>query len=158
MERYDWRRLNHLQIGRYAEYLVKMEFTLYGFDVYTSEVDDKGIDFVVRRDCNRYLDVQVKSVRGRNYVFLPKDKFDCSQPNLLLALAVLDQSESAKLLLIPACEWTTAQVGDSPLAGILVGRDYPGLKSKPEWGINLSQMSLPVLQERFRFDLQISRL
>ena len=48
MERHDWARLNHLQIGRFAEYLVKMEFTLFGFDVYGAEVDDKGIDFVIR--------------------------------------------------------------------------------------------------------------
>jgi hypothetical protein len=35
--RYDWARLNPLQVGRYAEYFTKMEFTLYGFEVYTSE-------------------------------------------------------------------------------------------------------------------------
>jgi hypothetical protein len=44
-----------------------MEFTLYGFDVYTAEVDDKGIDFVIRKERRRgtdiefvYYDVQVK--------------------------------------------------------------------------------------------------
>ena len=26
----------------------KMEFTSYGYDVYTSEVDDHGVDFVAR--------------------------------------------------------------------------------------------------------------
>jgi len=62
MDRYDWKRLNHLQVGRYSEYFVKMEFTLYGFDVYTSEVDDKGIDVVIRRDVDRFYDVQVKSL------------------------------------------------------------------------------------------------
>ncbi len=45
MEKYIWSSLNALQIGKYAEYYAKMEFTLYGFDVFTSEVDDKGIDF-----------------------------------------------------------------------------------------------------------------
>jgi hypothetical protein len=50
-----------------------MEFTLAGFDVYTSEVDEKGIDFIIRKDEDRYYDVQVKSVRGLNYVFFPKD-------------------------------------------------------------------------------------
>ncbi len=43
-EDYDWGKLNHLQLGRYAEYFVKMEFTRHGFDVYSAEVDDKGID------------------------------------------------------------------------------------------------------------------
>jgi len=31
-KRYDWARLNHLQVGRYAEYLAKMEFAMFGFD------------------------------------------------------------------------------------------------------------------------------
>ena len=33
MKEYDWNDLNHLQVGRYAEYFVKMKFTMYGFDV-----------------------------------------------------------------------------------------------------------------------------
>ena len=49
-EGYDWGKLNSMQLGRYAEYFVKMEFTRHGFDVYTAEVDDKGIDFVVRKE------------------------------------------------------------------------------------------------------------
>ena len=44
MGRCNWCRLNHLQVGRYAEHLVTMEFILYGFDDYSSEVDDRGID------------------------------------------------------------------------------------------------------------------
>jgi len=44
--KYD--QLSHLQVGRICEYWVKMFLTLENFDVYTSEVDDKGIDFVVR--------------------------------------------------------------------------------------------------------------
>lgn len=38
-----------------------MECTLYGFDVYSAEVDDKGIDFVIRKDHEKYYDIQVKS-------------------------------------------------------------------------------------------------
>ena len=66
MNRYDWKRLTTLQVGRYAEYFVKMEFTLYGFDVYQAEVDDKGIDFVIRKEHDRYQDIQVNSVRDLN--------------------------------------------------------------------------------------------
>jgi hypothetical protein len=46
----DRGKLNHMHLGRNAEYFVKMEFTRHGFDVYTAEVDDKGIDFIVRKD------------------------------------------------------------------------------------------------------------
>jgi hypothetical protein len=76
--RHDWSRLNHLQIGRYAEYFTKMQFVLLGLDVYSAEVDDRGIDFVVRQEPDRYWDVQVKSVRKLNYVFVRKDVFSPS--------------------------------------------------------------------------------
>ena len=44
----NWSKLNKLQIGRYGEYFAMMEFASYGFEVYTSEVDDHGINFVVK--------------------------------------------------------------------------------------------------------------
>ena len=68
MGRYTWSRLNHLQVGRFAEYFVKMEFALYGFQVYSAEVDDRGIDFIVRHDSGGFFEIQVKSIRGLNYI------------------------------------------------------------------------------------------
>src|SRR5437660_8549417 len=78
MTRYSWSRLNNLQVGRYAEYFVKMEFALYGFQVYTAEVDDRGIDFIVRHVSGRFYEIQVKSVRGLSCIFMQKDKFQAS--------------------------------------------------------------------------------
>jgi hypothetical protein len=66
MGRYSWSRLNSHQVGRFAEYFVKMEFALYAFEVYTSEVDDRGIDFVARHGAGGFFEVQVKSVRESN--------------------------------------------------------------------------------------------
>jgi hypothetical protein len=58
-----------------------MEFVLWGCDVFTSEVDDHGIDFAVRTRQGNHYDVQVKSFRleagkGTPYVFLQKVKFN----------------------------------------------------------------------------------
>jgi hypothetical protein len=135
--------LTPLQLGRYAEYLAKMEFTLFGFDVYTSEVDDKGIDFVVRRHPNRYYDVQVKSSRKLNYIFFPKDKF-ALRDNLLALVALFLDAQPPRLYLIPAREWETP-------GSLLCDRDYAGKKSRPEWGINLSLRNLSLL-DRYAFD------
>ena len=52
MGRYSWDRLNHLQVGRFAEYYVQMEFALYGFEVYTTEVDDRGVTDQVKVKCS----------------------------------------------------------------------------------------------------------
>jgi hypothetical protein len=156
-EGYDWGKLNHIQLGRYAEYFVKMEFTRHGFDVYTAEVDDKGIDFIVRKEhCPggteveyRYYDVQVKSVRRLNYVFIRKDKL-VLRDNLLVAVALFEDGELPNVCLIPATAW---QQPDA----IFVDRDYEGLKSKPEWGLNLSRRDLALL-EPYGFERTIGQL
>src|SRR2546423_3552456 len=116
MDRFNWSRLTHLQVGRYSEYFVKMEFTLYGFDVYQAEVDDKGIDFVIRRGHHAYYDIQVKSVRGFNYIFFRKECFELRE-NLFAAMVILHEGEPPKLFLIPSTVW------QNPNA-LFVSRDY----------------------------------
>ncbi|HBG97931.1 MAG: hypothetical protein JKP98_12875 [Rhodobacteraceae bacterium] len=140
---HDWSRLNHLQIGRYAEYFTKMQFVLLGLDVYSAEVDDRGIDFVVRQEPDRYWDVQVKSVRKLNYVFVRKDVFRL-RPNLLLALTLFEDGGEPDQYLIPASRWAEPD-------GLFVDRNYEGKVSKPEYGLNLSRTRLEQL-EPFRFE------
>ena len=151
MEKYDWSRLTHLQVGRFAEYFVKMEFTLYGFDVYQAEVDDKGIDFVIRKGHDRYFDIQVKSIRGLNYVFLPKRCFELRE-NLLAAVVVFLPSQMPEIFLIPSLAWLTPNA-------LFVSRNYeaPTLKSKPEWGLNLSHKNYELLTE-YRFETRVACL
>ena len=141
--RYNWDHLSNLQLGKYAEYFVKMKFTLAGFDVYTSEVDDKGIDFIIRKNDDIYYDVQVKSVRGFNYIFISKDKFNLRR-NLLAAIVIFLEIDSPKIYLIPSIKWYNANK-------LLVSRDYEGRKSKPEWGLNISKRNFNLLME-FEFD------
>jgi hypothetical protein len=140
MGRYTWSRLNHLQVGRFAEYFVK-KFALYGFQGYTAEVDDRGIDFVVRYESGPFYEVQAKSIRGLNYVFLPKDKFTLDR---LAALVLLREEQPPEHFLIKGSAW------EMPNA-LFVSRDYEGKKSKPEWGLNLSAKNFPLL-DSYRFD------
>lgn len=148
LNRYDWKRLNRLQLGKYAEYFVKMEFTLFGFEVYSAEVDDRGIDFVVRRD-GRYFDVQVKSARGFNYIFLSKSKFR-PRDGLVAAVVHFVEGQLPELFLIPSRAWECPN-------SLLVDRNYEGLKSEPEWGLNVSHKNLGLLK-RYRFDKVIETL
>ncbi len=137
-----WSHLNNLQVGRYAEYFVKMRFVQQGFDVYSAEVDNRGIDFVLRKGPDRYWNVQVKSLRGTGYVFFQKSKFRI-RPNLVVALVIFLEKREPELFLIPSAEWLHP-------GGILVDREYSGLKSAPEYGINISNKGLKAL-EPFRF-------
>jgi hypothetical protein len=62
----EFSKLKSKQVGTYAEYYVKMEFTKQGISVFQAEVDDRGIDFVARVEKGeevKHYDVQVKSLR-----------------------------------------------------------------------------------------------
>lgn len=139
-DRYTWSGLTHLQVGRYAEYFVKMEFTMRGFDVYSAEVDDKGIDFVIRREPGRYYDIQVKSSRNLTYVFFPKTKF-CLTENTLAAIVLFFDQQPPFLYIIPSVVWKIPNT-------FFVERNYdkPGQTSTPEWGLNLSKKNLHLLE------------
>lgn len=116
-----------------------MELTMLGFQVYSTEVDDRGIDFVVRYEKGPFLSIQVKSIREKGYVFMRKEKFDLST-DLYLALAILDEGSEPRLFLIPSEAWKEPNT-------LLVDRDYIGKKSKPEWGVNLSKKNMVLLKE-----------
>lgn len=148
MGKYNWSTLRPLQIGRYAEYYAKMEFTLYGFDVYTSEVDDMGIDFIVRLN-NLYFDIQVKSARNNNYIFFLKEKF-VLRSNLLATIVLFQDFLEPEILLVPSHDWEQPNT-------LLVSRDYEGKKSKPEWGFSVTTRNRELLLQ-YQFDKVIERM
>lgn len=142
----DWSKLNSLQVGKYAEYFAKMEFASYGCDVYTSEVDDHGIDFIVKNKNGRFCEIQVKSLRGTGYVFMQKSKFDITNKNLYLVLLIFETGRLPDVFLIPAQAWEVPNE-------MFVDRNYdkPGQKSAPEYGINISKKNYSIL-EIFNFE------
>lgn len=137
----EWNKLNNLQLGRYAEYFAKMEFASYGLDVYTSEVDDHGVDFVVKDKNGRFCEIQVKAKTEKGYVFMQKSKFDLDNKNLYLALLIFETSKLPDIFIIPAEAWKVPNE-------VFVDRKYdkPGQKSKPEYGINISQKNYDILE------------
>ncbi len=141
-----WSRLSSLQLGRYAEYYVKMEFTSYGFDVYTSEVDDHGVDFVAKYN-GQYYEIQAKAVRQDNYMYIPKEKIAISDRFLLCYLRFADD-KLPDVFVFPTTVWETPNA-------LFVDRPYdkPGQKSKPEYGISYSVKNAPLMEpyraERF---------
>jgi len=141
MEEQDWRTFNRPQLGRYAKDLTEAKFKLDGFDVLPSTIDGSGVDFTVRRG-GKYYDIKVRSIRGNNYVFLEKEKFVIRE-NLFVTLLIFTDNELPELYLIPSTQW------NKPNA-LFVSRDYEGLKSKPEWGLNISEKNSEILAE-FKF-------
>jgi hypothetical protein len=151
MSRYIWSKLNKQQVGAYFEYFMKMEFTMYGFEVYTAEVDDRGVDFVARKDKGTFLEVQAKCLRDFGYVFMRKSHFQPKE-GLYVALGLLVDTKEPMSYLIPSKVWQAPN-------SIFVDRDYkePGLKSQPEWGINFSRKNMALL-EPYSLQLILERL
>ena len=149
MPNMNWTVLNTLQLGRYAEYFAKMEFASYGLEVFSSEVDDRGIDFIVKDKMGRFSEIQVKSLRGTGYVFAQKTKFNINNPNLYLALLIFKEGRMPDFFLIPSEAWRVPNE-------VFVDRVYdkPGQKSKPEYGINISNRNYDIL-EIFKFEESI---
>ena len=149
MQEFKWSHLTKLQLGRYAEYYAKMEFTRYGFAVFGAEVDDRGIDFIIRKSRKKYYEIQVKSKRGLEYIYFPKDKFLLS-PDLYAVIVLFYEGKGPRLYLIPSEAWRRPN-------SIFKSRDYVGKKSAPEWGLELSQKNLNQLK-RFSFDKTVKTL
>ena len=148
MPNLEWSHLNHLQLGRYAEYYAKMEFASYGYDVYTSEVDDHGVDFVAKPPKGDFIEAQVISTRG-NYVFIQKDKFQLDDRHVVCYMRFRDGA-LPDVYLFPATVW------DTPNA-VFVSHDYNNSqKSKSEWGINYSVKNRHLL-EPYRAEFYFTR-
>lgn len=144
-ENFNYGNLKHLQVGRIGEYYVKFCLTLFGIDVYTTEVDDKGIDFVIRLNGSKYIDIQVKTIREKtSYVYVNKDSKSWTKPlrdNLYLALVILKNNSIPQIYIIPAIEWNNPNE-------LLKSNDYfRSEKSKPDWGINISKKNMKLLEQ-----------
>ena len=136
----NWSKLSRQQLGAYAEYYAKMEFVFYGFHVYTSEIDDHGIDFIAEAPNGQLYNVQVKSVRGNTYTFILQDKIALDNNHLVCYLRLRD-GERPEAYVIPATVWKNPNAR-------FVRRDYdaPELKSKPEYGIQHSAKNRYLLE------------
>ncbi|MFZ2975670.1 MAG: DUF4365 domain-containing protein [Candidatus Moraniibacteriota bacterium] len=145
------KEISHLQLGKYGEYFAKMEFTKAGFDVYTAEVDDKGIDFIIRKNESEHYDIQVKSIRNYNYVFMRKEVFKLRR-NLILALVLFEENNVPTLCLVPSLEWKNIK------QKFFSENDYENKKSKPEWGLKITKNNAEEFKKLYEFNKQINNL
>ena len=153
MPNLKWSELTPLQLGRYAEYYAKMEFASYGYEVYTSEVDDHGVDFVVKvPGTAKFYEVQVKSVRDYSYSLILKSKMPILTSHRLVCYLHFLDDQLPDVFVIPATAW------DKPNA-VLVDRNYgkPRQTSKPEWGISISKKNYNLL-DPYKADAKLKEM
>ncbi|AMP98899.1 hypothetical protein AY601_1993 [Pedobacter cryoconitis] len=152
-----YNNLHHLQVGRIGEYWIKLMLTMQGFDTYYSDVDNKAIDFVVRLDNSKHIDIQVKTIRLKksSYVFVTKKSWaehEMSRANLYLALVILKEDQYPESYLIPSSAWLRPDE-------LFCDRKYQekGLKSLDEWGLNISTKNMHLL-DPYKLEKQVKIL
>ena len=152
MPRLKWSELTTMQFGRYAEYYAKMEFASYGFEVYSSEVDDHGVDFIVKSPKNNiFYEVQVKATRKFNPIFISESKMPELKDERLVCYLHFTDGQLPKFFIIKSTEWHNGET-------TLVHYKYDkGQKSEPEYVINLSEKHLKWL-EKYNSDLILEDL
>jgi len=138
-------------LGRIGELLMKAEFLKRDFDVYSTEVDNDGIDFVVKNLNKNYFDIQVKAT-NQKYIFMKKAVFQ-PRGNLYLAMLILDQKQNNHFLLIPSLDFLN-NTRDS----FLVDRNYEGKISPPEYGIYSNGKYLKALIDKYSFEKIVTEL
>lgn len=101
---------------------------------------DHGIDFIAKTHSGRFLEIQVKSTRQMNYVFMQKEKWNIESSDTYLVLLLFEDDKLPEVFLIPAKAWKNT-------SKLLCDKDYDGFKSKPEYGKVLSKKNIPLLKE-----------
>ena len=155
LERHQWSKLNHLQIGRYAEYLATMRFIEAGLEVYTTQVDDRGIDHLVRYAPGRCLEIQVKAVRNRNLTFVLKKHLGSSPEEIeqrlhcgyCMAFFLFEDGSEPDFFLIPGYAWLTSNdlLKDNPEGNKTCG---------PNFQLNPTKKAQPIL-DQYRFSTSL---
>ena len=144
----EWASLNSLQLSQFAEYLIKMEFASYGFEIYIPDVDCPNGNFLTKKGDGPYFKIQVKSVRGLKSIYFA-DKFNIKE-DLFGALVLFISAWSPQLYLIPSTAWKITD-------GLFVTRSSIGENSISEWGLSLSSKNLDHLNS-YLFDKIITDL
>ena len=132
-------------IGQIGEYYARILFLSNGFDVYMPLIDNKGIDFIAKRNEKEYK-VQVKTVCPYSYCYIrdnDNNEFNVEDGNFLVCYIRLKESETDKeqlpvpdILIFNATLWGSLSKNEK-LKDILV--DYSQRKNNPEYGIKFNK-------------------
>jgi hypothetical protein len=130
---WTWSRLTRAQVRDHGRAIVAAAFEREGFKTQPS-------DAVVHASRGGVaLEAHVRTLRKPVYAFWEKRRFELA-PTRFAALVLLIDERAPAAFLVPSLAWRSPN-------RLVVSRDYEGLASEPEWGLNLSGRSMPLLEE-----------
>ncbi len=130
MTDFQWMNVHsNSKLGRIAEHYAQALFLYHGYDVFPTDVDDSGVDFIARDSKGNTYDVQVKSARNDNYQYIRESKFNKSD-SFLVCCVRFGESGNPEVYIFPGTAWDEE-------GSVLKYYEYgSGKKSKPEYGIS----------------------
>lgn len=81
---------------------------------------------------------------------MQKEKWNIESPTTYLSLLLFEDGKLPEAYLIPATAWKNPN-------SLFCDKDYEGLKSKPEYGLNLSKKNMQLLLD-YRLEDVISTM
>lgn len=143
----QWRPMSTIKVGRFGKYLAKQKLARLGLDIFPDGLPGHDADIVVRsRDGSRYFDIQVRTLRRwGNYFFITENEFP-QKDGAYLALVVLLEESEPRYCLLPQSAWGEGH------PKYLARYDYLGRKSRPEYGIRMSEKVMQELLRNYRMD------
>src|SRR5262245_28440574 len=130
---WTWSRLSRAQIRDHGRTVVAAAIEREGFETRSiaSVVHATGGD--------ASFEAHVRTLRKPVYAFWEKRRFELASTRFA-ALVLLIDGQPPAAFLVPSLAWRSPN-------RLVVSRDYYGLASEPEWGLNLSGRSMPLLDE-----------
>ena len=127
----SWSGLHHIVLGQIAECYAKIQFLQRGFEVYSTEADNVGFDFVAIDKKKNVYKIQVKACRNDNYQFVKEHNFYKNENYYVFYIRFIDGA-NPDMYLVPAAAWDDNN-------NAFVYHSYDDKKSEAEYGINYSK-------------------
>lgn len=143
--------MNKYETGQYGAEVAKSEFVRHGFCICASKLNEKGLGFSAKRTDKEY-EIKVSTRNSLDYVFFPKEKMPLREDVFVMLVLLKEEGRETNSYLIPSIVWKNPN-------GVFKNGNYDekGLKTKPEWGINVSEKNFPEI-EQYHFDKMISTM
>lgn len=131
--------MNATDLGKYAKVFFSDKLKTLGFDLIDYNLD--GADICAKRK-DKYYKFKVKSIRKPNtrYIKIKKKDVDIKDESLFIAAILFYSDDTSKVFLIPVIDLTK----DNDL---FRNRDYLKMKSTPEWGLNITEKNMNILNQ-----------
>lgn len=135
----DLYSMSNAELGKYAKTFLRDRLKNLGVDLIDYKLD--GADICAKIE-GKYYKFKVKSIRKANtgYIKIKKKGLDIRDASLFIATILFYNNGISKIFLIPVAE--LANEND-----LFRNRDYPKMKSSPEWGLNVTDKNMDILNQ-----------